>query len=309
MSVIIPGSNLAPKISFTTNGELANVAPILTTSGTVTGSKGWGSSLFLQRIFIPAAMALTEVDLALNLSFAATNQGAGTMSESMMIYSFGNATSLATVATASSAFVWTTGTSTVAGSTSLTQFQGGWSTALINPMTFASTLLTGGEYVIGNLINFAQASSTWSVTLYGEPDATTSSHTQFALTSVSGVLTSGYTSLSSTTFRFATLSATTVTSSHSGTSLTVFTGSATASSQVSAVNQSSATSSYTVGFTSLPSFGYIGTGATTSAVPSVFIAGIMSTGASLASIALTSTAVTYTGSTAWMQPWFALIGQ
>jgi hypothetical protein len=40
-----------------------------------------------------------------------------------------------------------------------------------------------------------------------------------------------------------------------------------------------------------------------------FIAGIMSTGAIPASIAITnSTAVIYSGSFAFQQPWFALIG-
>lgn len=40
MSIIIPGSNLAPKISFTTNAKIEVVAPTLTATGTVTGSKG-----------------------------------------------------------------------------------------------------------------------------------------------------------------------------------------------------------------------------------------------------------------------------
>ena len=57
MSIIIPGSNLAPKISFTTNAKIEVVAPTLTATGTVTGSKGFGSSFFLSRVFLPAAMA------------------------------------------------------------------------------------------------------------------------------------------------------------------------------------------------------------------------------------------------------------
>lgn len=185
MSVIIPGSNLAQKLSYTQNIEIHELGPTLTATGTVTGSKAWGSSLFLHRMFLPSAIALTEVDLALGISFAATNEGAGTLSQSFMIYSFANSTSLATVATASSAFAWATGTVTVAGS-SYTQLQGGWTGPNIHPMTFASTLITGGEYVIGNLLNFAQGSSTWTVSLYGDAanlfQSTTT--TIFAVTSV-----------------------------------------------------------------------------------------------------------------------------
>jgi|HubBroStandDraft_4_1064222.scaffolds.fasta_scaffold10685_4 hypothetical protein len=64
MSIIIPGSNLAPQISFTTNAKIEVVAPTLTATGTVTGLKGCGSSFFLNRVFLPAAMALTKVDLS-----------------------------------------------------------------------------------------------------------------------------------------------------------------------------------------------------------------------------------------------------
>jgi hypothetical protein len=63
MSIIIPGSNLAPKISLTTKAKIEVVAPTLTATGTVTGPKGFGSSFFLSRVFLPAAMALTEVDI------------------------------------------------------------------------------------------------------------------------------------------------------------------------------------------------------------------------------------------------------
>jgi hypothetical protein len=59
---------------------------------------------------------------------------------------------------------------------------------------------------------------------------------------------------------------------------------------------------------SLPNFGFIGTASTTSGLPTVFINGIMSTGALPTAITLTSTAVTYSGSIAFQQPWFALCG-
>ncbi len=59
---------------------------------------------------------------------------------------------------------------------------------------------------------------------------------------------------------------------------------------------------------SLPNFGFIGTGSTTSNFPTAFMAGIMSTGAVPTAITLTSTAVTYSGSIAFQQPWFGLCG-
>src|SRR5216117_2230223 len=44
---------------------------------------------------------------------------------------------------------------------------------LIQPMTFASSLVTAGEYVIGQLFNFAQGSSTWTLNFYGAQAANT----------------------------------------------------------------------------------------------------------------------------------------
>jgi len=110
---------------------------------------------------------LTEVDLALGITFPATNQGAGTLSQYFVVYSIEGSTGFTSVMSASGTSSWNTGVSTVGASASLTQFQGGWSVAQIHPMTFASTSLTPGEYVVGHLLNFSQASSTWTVGLYG----------------------------------------------------------------------------------------------------------------------------------------------
>jgi hypothetical protein len=69
-----------------------------------------------------------------------------------------------------------------------------------------------------------------------------------------------------------------------------------------------ALNSSTLAQLTLPNFGYLGTASTTSGLPTVFQAGIMSTGALPGSITLTSTAVTYSGSIAFQQPWFLLAG-
>ncbi len=94
--------------------------------GTVTGTAGVGSSLFLHRLFVPGPMNLTEVQNIIWIGFPATSQGQGSMSHSFAIYSFGNSTSLASLISASGSSSWTTGTVTAGGAASITQFQGGW---------------------------------------------------------------------------------------------------------------------------------------------------------------------------------------
>lgn len=174
MSQIFPGNFAPPKISVTEIFDIQGInGPILNATGTITAS--FGSSLFLQRMYIPVAMNLSEIDLALGLSFNATNQGAGTLSQSLGIYSFVNSTSLSSVLSISGTSAWTTGTSTVGGSASLTQFQGGWSGNNLQGMTFASSKLSAGEYVVANLLNFAQGSSTWTAALYGQVGISSSS--------------------------------------------------------------------------------------------------------------------------------------
>jgi len=227
----------------------------------------------------------------------------------------------------------------VAGSVSLTQFQGGWSSALIQPMTFASSTVVAGDYVVGQLLNFAQASSSWTVNVYGAVGvATVMSNVvpQFAGSTV-GVLSSGglsaasaFTSsagatggsknnLSTYTVSIPTAATTTLEAySAPPSGITVLsTGGLQAGSFLTASNSvgvvTSAALAFTPGtatFTTLPNFAYIGTGGTPlPAYVGAFIAGIMSTGAIPASIAITnSTAVIYSGSFAFQQPWFALIG-
>lgn len=302
----------------------------------------------------------------MSIGFPATNQGAGTMSRSWVIYSFGNSTSLASVSSLSSTYAWATGTSTAGGNTSLTQYQGGWSVPLIQPMSFASFSISQGDYVVGQLFNFAQASSTWTLAFYGERHgssfmasaATNLTSATLGAVSVATVAGSGVTGVSSYASNFlawssagswtAFVMSNTVSSAASSTSGTQSTGisahawsvtntAKSVSFQFGANSANSnivssvgvvagsvvnglttlgavtnvalgALNSSTLAQLTLPNFGYIGTGATTSNFPTVFVAGIMSTGAVPTAITLTSTAVTYSGSIAFQQPWYALVG-
>jgi hypothetical protein len=64
-------------------------------------------------------------------------------------------------------------------------------------------------------------------------------------------------------------------------------------------------------YPTIPGFVYIGTGSSTgtnAALQNYFLGGIMSTGAIPASIALSTTALTYTGTAVNVQPWMAVVG-
>ncbi len=326
-----------------------------------------GSSLFLGRLLVPAPMTLTEIQCAMSIGFPVTSQGAGTMSRSMVIYSFGNSTSLASVLSISGTSAWNTGTVTAGASTSLTQFQGGWSSPLIQPMTFGSSALPAGEYVVGQLFNFAQASSTWTLALYGDIAASTflasaatnlTSATLGALSSgglaagsgINGISTlgsqwwpmmmsAGFTGSASMSAATYTGGSSASTSNTKALNVSVFASASSAQWNVQMAISNSvslplfsiatvagsiigtsgslgavtnvalgALNSSTLAQLTQPNFGFIGTGSTTSGFPTMFIEGIMSTGAIPTAITLTSAAVTYSGSIAFQQPWFALVG-
>jgi len=315
------------------------VGTIVTKAGTVTGTAGVGSSLFLSRVTIPAIMSISELQVAMKIDFQATNNGQGTMSRSFCLYSFGNSTSLASVISKSGTQAWTSGTSTAGGSASLTQFQGGWSVPLIQPFTFASSTVAAGEYVVGQIFDFAQLNSTWTLNFYGAMNASTllaSAATGIASTTL-GVLSSGGlqaasgitvlgilgTGSAGATFWGASFASSAASSFKTTTSIWTFidipmvtqlstlAGSIhTGTSTVSAVTNVAlaALASTTLAQLTLPNFGFLGSGSTTSGFPTVFEAGIMSTGAIPTAITLTSNAVTYSGSIAFQQPWFILAG-
>ncbi len=159
------------RLSFTQNFPIQQAGVVLIGAINSTGitaasatNNPFGSSLSLQRIFLPAPMSLTEVDLAFGIAFPATNQGQGSMSQSLMVYSFGNSTSLATVLSASRAVSWASGTTTAGTASSLQQ---GWAGNNVQPFTFAASNLSAGEYAVAHLLSWAAESTSWTVSVYG----------------------------------------------------------------------------------------------------------------------------------------------
>src|SRR5262249_12054043 len=125
----------------------------------------------------------------IGISMPATNQGQGSLSQSFMLYTFGNSTSLATYLTASRAVSWTTGTSS-AGSPSTRQQ--GWASNNIQPFTFASTSISAGEYAVAHLASWAAQSTSWTISVYGQTAGTSSSYGGYsAALQSAGVLSSG----------------------------------------------------------------------------------------------------------------------
>lgn len=362
----------AAKISYTQNFPLAEAFPmqvgVLTTTGTTAASAAanpFGSSLSIQRFFIPAPMTLTEVDLAFGISFPATNQGQGSMSQSFALYSFGNSSSLASVVSASRAVTWATGTTTSGTSSSLQQ---GWASNNIQPFTFASSTIAAGEYAVAHLMSWAAASTSWTISVFGANLTSASfsagsAHT--ASTSLAAIAFSTPNAPSNIPVITATGSAqvtlwtaaptnislgkVATTASLSANTLSNIVATATAASTASLLLNAgtAATTVVTVaagGVTALgsagnfvlssfsilssgglqagsfvtstgaPNFNFNGSLAmTTNSTqatfqPYNFAQGIMATGSAPTSVALSSTAVTVTGSTALIQPWFALAG-
>jgi hypothetical protein len=233
-------------------------------------------------------------------------------------------------------------------------------------MTFASSSVPPGEYVVGQLFNFAQGSSTWTVAFYGAQGASNvvasaatnlTSATLGALSSGGLAAGSGITGIASLGSQWWPMMASQgFTGSNSMSAFTVSIVSSAATSNATSVRASvvaaaasaqlsyicaianstalpisslstvagsiigtsgslgavtnvalGALSSTTLASQALPNFGYIGTGSTTSGLPTAFVAGIFSTGAIPAAITITSAAMTYSGSAAFQQPWFALL--
>jgi hypothetical protein len=404
-----PGTVLGviPAIKLIQNYDLHDAVNIIASkSGTVFGTDGLGSSIFLHRVTIPSRLFLTEVDVAMSIGFPATNQGAGSRTHVFGLFSIHSASSdvytkvYGSAATSS----WNTGTSTVGASSSLTQFQGGWSGPLIHPNFLAlTTSVSAGEYVVANLFNFSQASSTWTIAMFGKkPSITFLASAATNLTSATiGALSSGglvgvsahtasssgsFTAFSAAPTVFNALSSSAlaaasgitgltqiVTSNAANTmwvidrgssaassakisssiftvvqhafvsSLGTLTGSIFTASGSGAVLSNAGTAAFgnflssggfsagsfigtsgslgavtnvalgalnssTLGQPSFVNLGYIGKGSTTASIPSALICGIYSSGGVPNSFTLSDTALTYTGSFAFQQPWFALVG-
>lgn len=377
MSVIIPGSNLAQKVSLTQNMSLWEVgAPVTSGSWTAsTTNTAFGSTLFLNRIFFPGAMTLTEVDMLHQLSFASSSlSGAGTMSQYFAVFSFDggtNSTKLDSMFSASSSWAWVSGSA----SANLTGVQNGWTGTLVHSMGLSSgsagtSIITGGEYIIGNLINVSIApvaagsagGSDVSMSMYGNllmtnVTSTTlgamssaalsagsfigtlntasalsnagtalvtfiSSVAQLAITNIEGTKT--FASESGGTITTATAGALsgvarTILSASTSASGTHFTVAPTSVSVISnaglvAVSAFTAANASISAVTNLGTvgplaFSFQNTGSSYStAIPSYFSCGMMATAAIPTNITITSTNVTFTGSRAMLQPWFAVLG-
>jgi hypothetical protein len=156
-----------PRMSYTANVPLQQVGePMASGSGTASQTM-LGSSLFLDRVYLHGYMNLSEIDMAMSMAFATTSVS-GSMNRSMVLYSFVNSTSLASVLSASQGISFTGSNTTTGASTALSQVAAGWTVAggIIVPMTFASSSIAPGDYVMGNIVAFSLASSA-SVSLFG----------------------------------------------------------------------------------------------------------------------------------------------
>lgn len=342
------------RISFTEVFPFQEASPVsiatLTASGSTYASatnNPFGSSFSLQRIMIPAVMSLTEVDLAFGINFPASNSGQGSISQSFIIYSFGNSTSLASVLSASRAVSWASGTTTSGTASSLQQgwgdIAGGNSQFNVQPFTFAASSLAPGEYVIGHLMSWALSTTNWTLSVFGGPQAVSS------LTGMSVALQSGsiFTASVSTAITAHTVAPTqgvaislsrtsafarvqTSTSSTQTVALTAFSAAPLGVSVISnagtgAINVLSssglssgsfftASTAGTIASLTSYNFAYNGTFAMSTASTQntyqwgQFQQGIMSTGSVPVAVTLSTSAVIASGSLALIQPWFALLG-
>lgn len=162
-------------------GELISVAPVSLTqnvglnqvgdvmaSGAATASQTlFGSSLFLDRLYVPGVMNISEADLAMSFAFATTSVS-GSVNRSFVVYSFSNSTKLVSLLSTTQGISFTGSNTTTGASTALSQVAAGWTQAggVVVPMTFASSTLAPGDYVIGNIVGFSLASNA-SASLFG----------------------------------------------------------------------------------------------------------------------------------------------
>jgi hypothetical protein len=318
------------QLSFTQNQALTLATAVVASASATSGATMFGSSLFLQRMYIPGPMNLSEVDMAMSfaLTTSATSNAWGSIKRSVGIYSFSNSTKLVSLYSASQGVSWNGSSNTTGAAQNWSICDAAWSAAggVIVPMTFASTELAPGEYVIGNLLAFS-ASSTATISLFGamENTAVTSAVSlntgSRAMTVGTGTIAvssyaAGYTPVFfSTNFASLTISSsgTTNTASTAGNlSLLSFSASATSAGQQISLSMASSNSNIlssvsmnssavtvntsTVGVTlataapaiTVPAFNYLGAGSSVNNAPSAFLAGLMSTGGLPAAITLTT---------------------
>lgn len=198
--IILISDALASKITMTQNFSFEEIDAVVTSGSWTAGTtnSAFGSVLYLHRIFIPAAMSLTEFDIAQNMALVSSSgSGAGSMSQSVGLFSISASTKLVNVFSASSAWAWGTGSS----SASFTECQNGWTGMLVHSMGLSSgsagtSTISAGEYVVGLLVNVSASAtaaagaggSNMSMSLYGnQPMAGLAQSTLGAMSSAPGL--------------------------------------------------------------------------------------------------------------------------
>jgi hypothetical protein len=186
-----------PKISFTQNSPLQQVGLPVASQNGLGSAILLGSSLFLDRVFIPGVINLSEIDMAGSFNF--NNLGttaSGSVNRSIAVYSFVNSTSLASILSTTLGISFSGTSTTVGTNTAFSQVAGGWTQpgGVIIPMTFASSSLAPGDYVFGNILAFS-AQAAGQASLFGvAANITTAGQTVGAVTGITSATLGGLSS-------------------------------------------------------------------------------------------------------------------
>lgn len=322
------------QLSFTQNSPLQQVGNAILSASATSGALVFGSSLFLDRVYVPGPMNLSEVDVAISLSMSSSATAGlwGSMNRSFVVYSFSNSTKLASLYSTSLGITFNGSTTTTGASTALSQVLAAWTAAggVVVPMTFASSELAPGDYVFGNLIAFSGSTSA-SISLYGAiansiaaaqtvgaVTNTTQTAAKTIVTNIGSIATGNAGNVgwlnsfgSSTT---SSLPSSTVFSTDAYIQLPLLTSYASSAVTLNtAAPTALGSTTINAATTLLPAFNYLGASSTLTGglYFQPFQNGLMSTGGVPAAITLTTgttAALTIYGSTAAAQPWFGLVG-
>ena len=213
------------QLSFTQNSPLQFMGVPIASASTTASATLFGSSIFLQRMYIPGPMALTEVDMAVSIAMVSSTATStwGNVTRNFAVYAFSNNTLLTTFLTASQTYSFNASSATSGAVTAVSNVVGGWSQTggIIIPMTFSSSytysfssytattntsatasvssslsqsasyFLPPGDYVFAHQINFSGVSTAASMSLFGvfagSVAFTTVNFTSIAMAAGSGV--------------------------------------------------------------------------------------------------------------------------
>src|SRR5271166_5714298 len=135
------------QLSFTQNSPLRQVGVPVATASTTSGvAMAFGSSLFLDRMYLHGPMNLSECDMAISVAMATAASSTGTygsVARTLVIYSFSNSTKLASFLSTTWATTFVATSVTSGALTNFSDIVPGWTQAggVIVPMTFASSEL------------------------------------------------------------------------------------------------------------------------------------------------------------------------